>query len=83
MAKEIKSAEELQTILESRIRAINPHAGPSPLVVIVRKEDHNANWAATHSGQPKDIEAAMHREMPALQAQYQMNEPGREDEQTS
>lgn len=80
MAKEIKTADELQAILEERIRASHPEVPQDLLVVILRTEDGDSNWSASRAGQTVEVSAAIDRELPAVQARYELNPPGHEDD---
>lgn len=76
MAKEIKTAEELESLFESLVRANHPTAA-GRIVVILRSEAGASNWTASHSGQPPEIVAAIDRILPEMQARYELNPPGR------
>ncbi len=58
MTKEIKSAEELEALMEGRLRATHPTVDAS-IVVILRTEDGDSNWTVSHSGQPGEVVAAI------------------------
>lgn len=76
MPKEIKTAEELKAMLEGRIRLSYPGVVSAPIVVILRTEEGESNWTASHSGQSDDVAAAIDRIVPGMQARYELRPPG-------